>query len=127
MNVRWDAGCGVQRDGGPDRLDFAFGDAMAAEEVMGSIGAVDLEALMRARVLRGQPHVVEHRSGIKQLWIEAQTVPLAGERAPVIDLARMVEQQWRFGIPDQFGHFSREFAVGDDDPRYWTTRRGDCG
>jgi hypothetical protein len=51
MHVRWDAGRGVQRDGGPDRLDLALGYAMAAEEITGNIGAVDLETIMRARML----------------------------------------------------------------------------
>jgi hypothetical protein len=55
MHVRWDAGRGVQRDGGPDRLDLALGYAMAAEEVTGGIGAVDLETLMRARMLGVRP------------------------------------------------------------------------
>src|ERR1700731_3769153 len=70
MHVRWDAGRSVQRDGGPDRLDLALGYAMAAEEVTGSIGAVHLEALMRARVLWGEAHVMEHGAGVKQLGIE---------------------------------------------------------
>ena len=107
-------------------VDVALGDAVAAQEVAGGIGAVDLEALIGAGVLLGQAHVVEHGAGIEQLGIEAQTAPLAGERAPVIDAARMVEQQRRLGIPDQFGHFARQFAVGNDDPRYWMTRRVDC-
>ena len=51
MHVLWDAGCRVQRDRGPDRLDVALGDAMAAEEVAGRIGAVHLEALIRAGIL----------------------------------------------------------------------------
>src|ERR1700720_4937758 len=53
MHVRWDAGRGVQRDRGPDRLDLALGYAMAAEEVTGIIGAVDLQTLMRAGMLGG--------------------------------------------------------------------------
>src|SRR5271167_756334 len=60
MHVRWDAGRGVQRDGGPDRLDVALGYAVAAQEVTGSIGAVDLETVIRARMLRGEAHVVKH-------------------------------------------------------------------
>ena len=114
MHVRWDAGRRVQRDRGPDRLDVLLGDAMAAEEVTGSIGAVDLEALMRARVLRGEAHVVEHGAGVKELGIEAEAAALAGERAPVIDAARVMEQQRRLGIPDQFGYFTRQFAVRND-------------
>jgi hypothetical protein len=66
---------------------------MAAEEVTGSIGAVDLETLMRARVLGGEAHVVEHGVGIKKFGIKVETAALAGERAPVIDAARVVEHQ----------------------------------
>jgi len=118
MHVRRDAGRGVQRDGGPDRLDLALGDTMTAEEVTGSIGAVDLEALMRARVREGKAHVVEHGAGVKELRIEAEAAALAGERAPVIDAARVMEQQRWLGIPDQFGNFTCEFAVRDDNTRY---------
>ena len=46
-------------------------DAVAAQEVAGGIGAVHLEALMRARVLWREAHVMEHRAGIKQLRIES--------------------------------------------------------
>src|ERR1700693_1837257 len=70
VHARWDAGRGVQRDRGPDRLDLALGYAMAAEEVTGSIGAVHLETHMRARMLGGEAHVVEHGAGVKQLGIE---------------------------------------------------------
>src|SRR5215469_2543713 len=91
MKLR-NAGCRVQRDRGPDRLDVALGDAMAAQEIAGDVGAVHLEALIRAGVLRGEAHVVKHGTGIKQLAIKAETAALAGERAPEIDAARVMEQ-----------------------------------
>src|ERR1700736_5652755 len=122
MHVRWDAGRGMQRDGGPDRLDLALGDAMAAEEVTGSIGAVDLETLMRARMRRGEAHGVEHGAGVEELGIEAEAATLAGPRAPVIDPARVMEQRRRLGIEDQVGHFTCQFAVRNDNTRYWTER-----
>src|ERR1700730_12152377 len=92
MHVLRDAGCGVQRNRGPHRLDVPLGDAMAAEEVTGTIGAVNLEALVRACLLGGKAHVVEHGAGVKQLWIEAKPAALAGERAPVVHAARVMEQ-----------------------------------
>src|ERR1700730_9543481 len=110
-HVRWDAGRGMQRDRGPHRLDVAFGYAVAAEEVTGSIGAVDLETLIRAGMLGGEAHVVEHRAGVKQLGIEAEPAALAGERAPVIDADRVVEQQRRLGIEDQIRHLPGPFAL----------------
>ena len=87
MHVRRDAGRGVQRDGGPDRLDLALGDAVAVEEITGDIGAVDLETLMRARMLGGEAHVMEHGASVKELWIETEAAALAGEGAPIIDAA----------------------------------------
>ena len=91
--MRWDARRGVQRDRGPDRLDFALCYAVAAEEVAGSIGAVDLETLMCACVLGSETHVMEHGAGIEEFGIKVETSALAGKRVPVIDTARMVEQQ----------------------------------
>ena len=64
---------------------------MAPEEITGDIGAVDLEALMRARVCGGESHVVEHGAGVKELAIEAEAAALTGECAPVIDPAGMVK------------------------------------
>jgi hypothetical protein len=93
MHVLRDAGRRVQRDRSPDRLDVPLGDAMGPEEVAGGVGAVHLEALMRARVRGGEAHVVEHGAGVKELGIEAEAAALAGERAPVIDAARVMEQQ----------------------------------
>ncbi len=39
-----DAGRGVQGDRVPDRLDIAFGDAVAAQEIARGVGAVHFEA-----------------------------------------------------------------------------------
>ena len=83
----------VQRDRGPDRLDVLLGDAMAPEEIAGDVGAVHLEALICAGVMRGETHIVEHGAGIKEFGIKVEVAVLASERGPVIDAARMVEQQ----------------------------------
>ena len=91
MHVLRDAGRRVQRDRGPDRLNVALGYAMAPEKVASGVGAVDLETLIRASVLRGKAHVVEHGAGIEELGIKTETAALAGERAPVIDAAGMAE------------------------------------
>jgi hypothetical protein len=52
---------------------------MALQEITGDIGAVHLEALMRARVCRSEAHVVEHGAGVKELAIEAEAAPLTGQ------------------------------------------------
>src|SRR4030088_1206848 len=87
----------------------------ASHEVTGGICAVNLEAFLRAAMLLGQAHVVEHRACIKQFGIESQSATLACQRAPVIDPARMVKQQRRLGVPHQLGYFTRELAVGNSD------------
>jgi hypothetical protein len=69
---------------------------------------------------------VKHRAGIKELGIKAEIVAPAGKGAPVIDTGRVVEQQWRLGIPDQFGHFTRQLGVGDDNTRNRPGRRVAC-
>src|ERR1700730_13525138 len=93
-------------------------------KVSRGVGAVYFEALMLARVLRGKTHVVEHGTGIKELGIETETPALAGERTPVIDAARVMEQQRRFRVPDEFRHLTRKLAVRDADSsdRDWRLR-----
>src|SRR5437868_1145537 len=101
-----------------------------AAEILGPerrvLGAVHLEALTRASVCRRKAHVVEHSAGIKEFGIEAEPAALAGEGRPVIDAARVVEQQWWLGIPDQFGHFTRQTAAGNGDARDWLGDHVDC-
>ena len=82
VHVLRDARRGVQRDRGPDRVDVGLRNAVAAQEVARGIGTVDLEPLMRAAVLMGQAHVVEHGAGIEQLGVELEPAVLAGESAP---------------------------------------------
>src|ERR1700687_4038367 len=92
-------------------------DSVALQEFTGSICAVNLEAFLRGAVLMRQAHVVEHRARIKQFGIESQSATLACQRAPVINAARMVKQQRRFGIPHQLRYFARELAVRNYDSR----------
>jgi hypothetical protein len=87
-------------------------------------------------VLMRQAHVVKHRACIKQLRIDSQSASLACQRAPVLDPARMVKQQRRFGVPHQLRYFAGKLAVGDSDsskidiPRqidvHWTSPHIDC-
>ncbi len=60
------AGRGVQRDGCLDHVEIRPGNAVAAQEVPRRIRPINLEPLMRAAVLRSQPHVVEHRASLEQ-------------------------------------------------------------
>ena len=115
MHVLRDARRGVQGDRSPDRFDVVLRDAAASQGVAGGVRAVDFEAFLRAAVLVGQAHVVKHRAGIEQFRIEPETAALARQSAPVIDAARMVEEQRRFGFPHQFGYFAGELAVGNLD------------
>jgi hypothetical protein len=117
MHVLRDAQCRVQGDRGPDRVDILLRDAAASQEVPGDIRAIDFEAMIRAAMLMGQAHVEEHRACTEQFGIEAQSATLACQSSPVVDAARMVKQQRRFGIPHQIRYFAREFAVGNSDSR----------
>src|ERR1700730_2896402 len=90
-------------------------DSGAFHAVTGGIFAVNLEAFLRAAVLMRQAHVVEHRACIKQFGIESQSATLACQSPPVIDAARMVKQQRRFGVLYQFSDFASELTVGNSD------------
>jgi hypothetical protein len=92
-------------------------DSVTSQEVTGGICAVNFEAFLRGAVPMRQAHVVEHRACIKQFRIESQSATLACQGAPVIDAARMVKQQRRFGIPHQLGYFACELGIGNPDPR----------
>lgn len=71
LHVLRDAGRGVQREGGPQRVDIALGDAVAAQELCRVIGAVHFDALALAAA-RHQAYVVEHRAGVEQPGIQLQ-------------------------------------------------------
>lgn len=75
--------------------------AGAAQEVAGCIGTVDLETLVGDAMRGRQANVVKHHARIEKLIIESETAAFSGERAPVVDATRMVEQKCRLGIPDQ--------------------------
>src|SRR6266851_183512 len=105
----------VQSDRRPDRIDVVLANAVTAEEVAGGVRAVNLEAFDGAAVCRAQPHVVKHRPRIEKLAIELETTMLSGERTPVIDAARMMEQQPRLGIPDELRDLTSESTVGNAD------------
>jgi hypothetical protein len=64
----------------PSRLYVVLTNAVAAQEVAGGVGAVDLEALVVAAVRRSEAHVVKHRPGIEKLGIELETTTFSGER-----------------------------------------------
>src|SRR5690348_15683201 len=59
MHVLWDAWRRMQRYRRPHCLDVPLDDAMGPEEGARGIGAVHVETLMRARMLRREAHVVE--------------------------------------------------------------------
>ena len=56
---------------------------------------------------------MEHGASVKELGIEPEAAALAGERAPIINAARVIEEQRRFGVPDELGYFLPELAVRD--------------
>jgi len=93
VHVLRDAWRRVQSDRGPDRIDVALRNAVAAEEITGGVCAVDFESFVRAAVRGRQAHVVKHRARIEKLVIELERAALSGKRAPIVDATRMVKQQ----------------------------------
>src|ERR1700742_942513 len=85
---------------------------MTAQEIPGGVRAIDLEALMGAAVRVSQAHVVKHRPRVEKLSIELEAMTLSGERAPVIDTARMVEQQPGLRMPDHLRDLAGEATAG---------------
>jgi hypothetical protein len=77
------------------------------------MGTVDLEPLVLAAMARHQADIVEHRAGVEKLPIERQSAVHSGERAEMIDSARMVEEQVGFDVADVLGDRARHLAVGD--------------
>jgi hypothetical protein len=58
---------------------------------------------------------VKHRPRIEKLAIELETTVLSGQRSPVIDAARVVEQQCTFAIADELRNLMGESRVGNAD------------
>src|SRR3954468_2904398 len=78
MHVLRDAGRRVQCNRRPDCLDVLRVDAMPSQKVTSRIRAIHLEALVRAGVLRGEAHVVEHGAGVEEFGIKTETAAPAG-------------------------------------------------
>src|SRR5450631_1922750 len=123
MHVLRDTGCCMQRDRCPDLIDILLCDGMASQEVTGGIRAIDFESLLGAAVLMRQAHVVEHRTCIKQFRVESESATLPCQSAPVVDAARMVKEQCRFGVPHQLHYFASELAVRNADSRKISSHR----
>jgi len=70
---------------------------------------------MGAAVGRSEAHIVKHRPCIEKFVIELETTTLSGERTPVIDAARMMEQQPRLGVPDELSDLAGEPSVRNAD------------
>ena len=54
---------------------------------------------------------MEHGASVKELGIEPEAAALAGERAPIINAARVIEEQRRFGVPNELCYFPPELAI----------------
>jgi hypothetical protein len=61
-------------------------DAVALQEVKGGVRAVNFKALIRAAVLIGQAHIMEHRACIKQFGIESESATLACQNLPAFSV-----------------------------------------
>jgi hypothetical protein len=88
----------VQSDGVPNDVDRGFIDAMLAQELARGVGAIDFKALGRAAIFIGQTHVMEHGSDVEQFRVELQILALSGQRAPVKNPGRVVEEKIRLRV-----------------------------
>jgi len=84
---------------------------MPSQKISRCIGAIHLEALMRAAVLFREPHVMKHGAGVEQIGIEAKPTLPRGNGAEIVDPTGMVKNQLRRRVTDQFSHFSRQNTV----------------
>jgi hypothetical protein len=86
---------------------------MTLEEIARGVRSVDFEALMPAAMARHEPDVVEHAPRVEQLPVELQAAMHAGQRAEMVDAARVIEEQLSLCIADELGDSARELAVRD--------------
>jgi len=100
VHVLRDTRRSVQGDRGPDRFDILLRNAVASQEVTGGIRAVNFEALIRAAVLIGKAHIMEHRACIKQFGIKSESATLACQSTPP-SKRRAQPVQW-YTLPPRF-------------------------
>jgi hypothetical protein len=70
-------------------------------------------------VLARQAHIVKHGCRIEQLAVELQAASQAGQGPETVNAARMIEEQIRFGIPNELGDLPTQPAVGNFDAWFW--------
>src|SRR5262245_33214559 len=107
----WDAWGRVEGDGKPDFLDISFGHPMTSKKIARGVRAVHLEAQLTLAVAVRDADIVEHGSGVKQLWIKRQAVPFSGQSTPEIDPRGMVEEQIALGVANELRYLARNSAV----------------
>jgi hypothetical protein len=90
-----------------------LGNPIASQEIAGSVRTVDFKALVRTAVLVCQAHVMEHRACVEQFRIELEPATFASQSGPIIDPARMMKEQRRFGVANELREITRELAVRD--------------
>src|ERR1700688_1321248 len=112
MHVLGNSWRGMQCNCCPHSIDLLLGDIVLAQESSGTVRPIHLEAVCLTAILRRQSHVVEHSANVKQLGIKLESPLFSGKGAEIIHTGRVVEQQWRLGIPDQFRGFPSKFTVG---------------
>ena len=86
---------------------------LARRKSRAALRPVDLEPMVPAPVVRGEPEVVEHGPDVEQLVIDLQPSMAAAERPEEEDPERVGEQQGRAVLPKQVGRLAGELAVGD--------------
>jgi hypothetical protein len=90
-------------------------DTVPEQEPASLIGAVDLETLVGTPVPGCQAEVVEHRSHVEQLRVEAQSLLPTAQRAEQVHPAGMLEDQRGGRLADQLDGLGHQPSVRDVD------------
>jgi hypothetical protein len=109
-----DAEGGVQRECFPDGLYLIFSDVVDVKELSGGIGAIDLEAFVRARKLLDKAKIVKGGGHVEEFGVEAQvplTTLLSREQ---VDADRLVKEQISGMLAQYVCRLFREQRIGND-------------
>jgi hypothetical protein len=109
-----DAGGGVQRECFPDGLYLIFSDVVGVKELSGGIGAIDLEAFVRARKLLDEAKIVKGGGHGEEFGVEAQVPLTALLSREQVDADRPVKEQISGMLAQYVCRLSREQRIGND-------------
>src|SRR5216683_2970329 len=112
-----DSRCGVQSNRGPHAPDAVLGDAVALQELARLVSAVHLEPSPIGAERLAKADIVEHRTDVEQLRIEAQAAVAALQAAEPVHPAGVMVDQLAGGVAYELGGLCSELRVRYADAR----------